>query len=93
MERTGMIATKTCALLKGNPSNNSRYKLEWLYKGSKVGIKFTEGNDRVFFISPDLDYPVELITVRLIEFLCKEHIEVDSVTLALEETDEESYFS
>lgn len=88
-----MTHTKTCALLKGKPNSSSSYKLEWLYKGSKVGIKFTEGNDRVFFISPDLDYPVGLITVRLIEFLCKEHIEFDSVILASEETDEESYFS
>lgn len=88
-----VTSKKVCALLKGNPNSSSNYKLEWLYKGSKVGIKFTEGNARVFFISPDLDYPVELITVRLIEFLCKERIEVDSVILDVEETDEESYFS
>lgn len=94
MERTGLTAIKKqCVLLSADPMRSFYYKLTWLYKGEKVGALLEEGNEQVLYISPELDYPMELITVRLLEFALKEHLDVDSILLALEETDEESIIS
>lgn len=84
---------KQCVLLSSDYMKSFYYKLTWLYKGEKVGVMLEEGNERVFYISPDLDYPMELITVRLLEFALKENIAVDNIIVSLEESDEESYFS
>lgn len=84
---------KTCALLKPSLKEESKYKLEWLYKGEKVGAQLRVGNEKVLYISPELDYPIELITVRLLEFIAGVNIDVDNILISPKETDEESYFS